>query len=607
MKKIMKIAACAVAGSMLFGMFGGLSSDADFVYSLGDADGDGIIGVNDATFILNIYALNAAGINAPLTQSEKEAADIDADSKITLSDAAFILTYYSMMAAGLDPVWEDLIEGEKGVFAEYTALDLAGVTKAEFKNRAVDTYSPGSGCDACYGSSYTLSSDLFPGYILAFGSEDTSRPKHIHIKSGKVTDSTYIGMSYAELENTLGKPAQWEYHGMNGDLVAVYYISGVEVWYSFFGYGSDLMNQIGSGDPIPGSDVEVYDKSITFSSAQVRNSNQFKKSDGTYAEYFLQKAYNYDIDQDGKSETIARYEEEIYNTSYGYTMYGVFDDDGSYKMYEGLLQGASGKSVIALVYDENIDRYYMAELYWHGSNSGCGIEIHDIDNWDREYAVYHLYTNWDNGVMSITDEVYTIAGAASSESAVKKYMQNVKIIDIADENSSEYICDCILEVMSLTEEANKDIEGYTALELMGVRKNEFISSTGDACNSDEGCYECNNSTDTLKSAMFPGYILAFGSENSSLPKHIHINSGKITDKVYVGMNYAELENALGTPVEWTWSGMDGSESAIYNVSGYKVIFKFFGLNIFQVGFSIPGSSVEIKDKSVKFVDVTIYK
>lgn len=606
MKKTMRIAACVAAGSMCFGMFNSLPTYADFSYSIGDANGDGIIDIHDVTFILSIYALNAAGINTSLTQSEKDAADIDADSEITLSDATLILTYYAMSSAGLNPVWSDLIEDENGAFSEYTALDLAYVTKGEFKNRAEDAYSPGEGCDACYGSLNTLSSDLFPGYILAFGSEDTSRARHIHIRSGKVTDSTYIGMSYADLENALGKPAQWEYHGMDGDLVAVYYISGVEVDYSFFGYGKDLMNQIGIGDPVPGSDVEVYDKSITFTSARVCNSIQFQKYNGTYADYFLHKIYNYDTDQDGKAETIVRYEEEANSSSYGYTMYGVFDDDGFYKMYDGLNPGATGQSLTALVHDENIDKYYMADIYWHGSNSGYGIEIHDIDDWDKEYAVYHLYTQWNNGVVSVTDKVYTIAGEAASEPAVREYMQNVKIIDIADEKSLEYINDCVLEVMSYTEEPKRDIEGYNALELMDVRKNEFINSTGDACIADEGCINCQDSPDTLKSAMFPGYILCFGSANSSLPEHIRINSGKITDKVYVGMNFSELENALGTPVEWRWSGYDGSESAVYNISGYTVTFKFFGLNVISTEFYAPGDS-EIKDKSVKFVNATIYK
>ncbi len=72
----------------------------------GDVDGDGSIGIPDATATLVYYAKTAAGA---VSEINIAAADIDENGEITLSDATGILTYYAKEAAGMHPDWDEII------------------------------------------------------------------------------------------------------------------------------------------------------------------------------------------------------------------------------------------------------------------------------------------------------------------------------------------------------------------------------------------------------------------------------------------------------------------------------------------------------------------
>lgn len=80
------------------------------VYTLGDVDSDGEIGLSDAGSVLEYYAKDAAGLKASFTDGSSlkdeniafYAADVIKDKKVDLQDATAILTKYAMNAAGLE-------------------------------------------------------------------------------------------------------------------------------------------------------------------------------------------------------------------------------------------------------------------------------------------------------------------------------------------------------------------------------------------------------------------------------------------------------------------------------------------------------------------------
>ncbi len=84
---------------------------ANITPKLGDLDGDGSIGVDDAVALLQYYASTCAGLSVPLVGSsygdedtEELAfakADVDGDGEISVSDAVSILQIYAQKSAGL--------------------------------------------------------------------------------------------------------------------------------------------------------------------------------------------------------------------------------------------------------------------------------------------------------------------------------------------------------------------------------------------------------------------------------------------------------------------------------------------------------------------------
>ncbi|MBQ8514976.1 MAG: leucine-rich repeat protein [Ruminococcus sp.] len=76
----------------------------------GDADGDGLVEVTDASLVLTLYAKTAAGLSVDeFTERKRKAADVDGNGVINIRDATAVLTYYAQYAAGLDPDWEEIL------------------------------------------------------------------------------------------------------------------------------------------------------------------------------------------------------------------------------------------------------------------------------------------------------------------------------------------------------------------------------------------------------------------------------------------------------------------------------------------------------------------
>ena len=67
--------------------------------SLGDLTGDGMIAVDDAVFVLTIYATMAAGAEVNLTPNQFFYSDCNHDGKVDVTDAVLILEYYAKRAA----------------------------------------------------------------------------------------------------------------------------------------------------------------------------------------------------------------------------------------------------------------------------------------------------------------------------------------------------------------------------------------------------------------------------------------------------------------------------------------------------------------------------
>ncbi|MCD8219569.1 MAG: hypothetical protein LUC50_04275, partial [Ruminococcus sp.] len=74
--------------------------------TLGDLDGDGSITIQDAYNALMAYSKTSAGLDAGLTDAQREAADVDGDGKVTINDAYKILLYYATRSVGGMPSWD---------------------------------------------------------------------------------------------------------------------------------------------------------------------------------------------------------------------------------------------------------------------------------------------------------------------------------------------------------------------------------------------------------------------------------------------------------------------------------------------------------------------
>ncbi|MBQ4465042.1 MAG: hypothetical protein II916_03675 [Oscillospiraceae bacterium] len=129
------------------------------------------------------------------------------------------------------------------------------------------------------------------------------------------------------------------------------------------------------------------------------------------------------------------------------------------------------------------------------------------------------------------------------------------------------------EICGETEGEALDILTLDPIDLMDVTKEDFIGATGDAHHEPVGCPECAGNSSTLVSDVFEGCVLAFGSADDSLPSHIHVFNGNVTESTKIGMTYKALSDALGEPT-WSLSDTDRTATAIYNINGNSVGFVF---------------------------------
>jgi len=81
----------------------------DEAITLGDLNGDGAVSVEDAVFVLTIYAKQSAGLEVNLSSQQFFCLDCDHDTRISVEDAVLILEYYAKHAACL----------VTGTFSEY--------------------------------------------------------------------------------------------------------------------------------------------------------------------------------------------------------------------------------------------------------------------------------------------------------------------------------------------------------------------------------------------------------------------------------------------------------------------------------------------------------
>ena len=81
-------------------------------YTLGDADDNGIIDVDDAYSILLYYSSISAGL-APPESVSADAADVNEDGIVDATDAYLTLLYYACQSAGEDVTLEEIVAQEK--------------------------------------------------------------------------------------------------------------------------------------------------------------------------------------------------------------------------------------------------------------------------------------------------------------------------------------------------------------------------------------------------------------------------------------------------------------------------------------------------------------
>lgn len=90
-------------------IYGGWDVEVFYVTVIvtGDINSDGSVDISDASNVLSIYAMAAAGME--IASENAAAADINGDGKADLTDAGLILTYYAKTAAGISCTWDDII------------------------------------------------------------------------------------------------------------------------------------------------------------------------------------------------------------------------------------------------------------------------------------------------------------------------------------------------------------------------------------------------------------------------------------------------------------------------------------------------------------------
>ena len=80
-----------------------------YIVNIGDADGNFMIDVSDASDVLTLYAKLATTEGLTPTAEQLEHCDVDSDGQITALDASHILTYYAFISTGGEGSFKDFI------------------------------------------------------------------------------------------------------------------------------------------------------------------------------------------------------------------------------------------------------------------------------------------------------------------------------------------------------------------------------------------------------------------------------------------------------------------------------------------------------------------
>lgn len=158
------------------------------------------------------------------------------------------------------------------------------------------------------------------------------------------------------------------------------------------------------------------------------DSNPFPLQEGT-----LESTFYLDIDDDGKKETIGRYN---HINSVGYNRISM---DCVFQVYDnGIFEGSYGNAIdgmtfqeTALVYDHNINKYTLAN-YWSRMVALCGAASLE-DAYSQDESSY-----WGITVSSSTTEKTTICinGKEATEQELYDYMNQVEFISDPEEKES---------------------------------------------------------------------------------------------------------------------------------------------------------------------------
>lgn len=150
------------------------------------------------------------------------------------------------------------------------------------------------------------------------------------------------------------------------------------------------------------------------------DSNPFPLQEGT-----LESTFYLDIDDDGKKETIGRY------NHINSVRYNQISMDCVFQVYDnGIFEGSYGNAIdgmtfqeTALVYDHNINKYTLAN-YWSRMVALCGAASLE-DAYSQDESSY-----WGITVSSSTTEKPTICinGKEATEQELYDYLDNIEII-----------------------------------------------------------------------------------------------------------------------------------------------------------------------------------
>lgn len=169
------------------------------------------------------------------------------------------------------------------------------------------------------------------------------------------------------------------------------------------------------------------------------DSNPFPLQEGT-----LESTFYLDIDDDGKKETIGRYN---HINSVGYNRISM---DCVFQVYDnGIFEGSYGNAIdgmtfqeTALVYDHNINKYTLAN-YWSRMVALCGAASLE-DAYSQDESSY-----WGITVSSSTTEKTTICinGKEATEQELYDYMNQVEFI--SDPEEKENILNQFKEIITI--------------------------------------------------------------------------------------------------------------------------------------------------------------